>query len=178
MDNVAQGTQATAAPPATAGTAPVAPVLPVLPVLPTVPPELLKVTNLYELFLIVDPTESQKGWDKVVEWVKAKITDRHQGFILKTEQWADSRKLMFEVKGLRRGTYVLVFFRAKPSVIAELERDFRLDEKAIRHMIIVHATEPDALTGRVRERIQDEFEDDDFRRRDDFSYDEDDDFDY
>lgn len=135
--------------------------------LPPVPPEMLKTTRVYELLLLFDPTEATKGWDKLLEQMKGFIEGRHHGLVLKVDNWADSRKLAYEVKGLRRGTYMLIYFRGKPSTINTLEHELKLDEKVIRHVILLHEKMPDALTGRVRQRIADEFEDDDFRRRDD-----------
>jgi small subunit ribosomal protein S6 len=162
MTDTNQGTPGAAAAPTAAAAPPAAPAV----VLPTVPPELLKVTRLYEILLLLEPSEAQRTWDKLVEWAKSIIVDRHGGFILKTDNWSDSRKLAYEIRGLRRGTYMLIFFRAKPGSVNELEHDFRLDERVIRHMVVMHEKEPDLLTGRVRERVPDEYEDEFDRRRD------------
>src|SRR5436305_15345041 len=75
--------------------------------LPPVPPEMLKTTRVYEVLILFDPTEAQKSWDKLLEMVKGFLEQRHGGLVLKVEQWADSRKLAYEVKGLRRGSYML-----------------------------------------------------------------------
>lgn len=135
--------------------------------LPPVPPEMLKTTRVYEVLVLFDPTEGQKAWDRLFEFVKGLIEQRHGGLVLKTENWAESRKLSYEVKGLRRGSYMLIYFRAKPSVINAFDQELKLDDKVVRHMIVHHEKMPDALTGRVRQRIVDEYEEDDFRRRDD-----------
>jgi small subunit ribosomal protein S6 len=135
--------------------------------LPPVPPEMLKTTRVYEVLVLVDPTEAAKGYDKLVEWIKGYIETRHGGLVLKHEQWAESRKLAYEVKNLRRGTYLLVYFRGKPSTINTMNNELILDEKVVRHVIVHHEKMPDALTGRVRTRVADEYEDEDFRRRDD-----------
>ncbi|HZV00547.1 MAG TPA: 30S ribosomal protein S6 [Planctomycetota bacterium] len=135
--------------------------------LPPVPPEMLKTTRVYEVLVLFDPTEGQKAWDRLLEFVKGLIEQRHGGLVLKTENWAESRKLSYEVKGLRRGSYMLIYFRAKPATINALNGELKLDDKVVRHLIVQHEKMPDALTGRVRQRIVDEFEEDDFRRRDD-----------
>jgi len=141
--------------------------------LPPVPPEMLKTTRVYEVLMLFDPTEGQKAWDRLLEFTKGLIEQRHGGLVLKVENWAESRKLSYEVKGLRRGSYMLVYFRAKPSTINTFDGELKLDEKVVRHLIVLHEKMPDALTGRVRQRIVDEYEDDDFRRRDDEWGDED-----
>ena len=136
--------------------------------LPPVPPEMLKTTRIYEVLLLLDPAEYTKSGDKILEFVKGLVEARHGGLVLLHKVWADSRKLAYEIKGLRRGTYLLVYFRAKPSIINTLDNELRLDEKVIRHMIVKHEKAPDDLTGRVRTKKVDDFEDEDFgRRRDD-----------
>lgn len=148
--------------------------------LPPVPPEMLKTTRVYEVLMLFDPTEGQKAWDRLLEFTKGLIETRHGGLVLKVENWAESRKLAYEVKGLRRASYMLIYFRAKPSTINTFDGELKLDEKVVRHMIAVHDKMPDALTGRVRQRIVDDYEEDDFRRGgrddewgdDDFGYDD------
>ena len=124
--------------------------------LPPVPPEMLKTTRVYEVLILFEPTEATKCWDKLLEWAKGLIEQRHHGLVLKHENWADSRKLAYEVKGLRRGTYMLIFFRMKPAEVNAFDAELRIDEKVIRHMVVLHEKMPDALTGRVRQRIVDE----------------------
>jgi small subunit ribosomal protein S6 len=48
----------------------------------------------------------------------------------------DERKLAYEIKGRKRGTYVLTYFDADPQRIADLERDARLSELILRTMVI------------------------------------------
>lgn len=45
-------------------------------------------------------------------------------------------KLAYPVKNQKHGTYVLVNFDAEPTVIAGLDRQFRLSDEVIRHMIL------------------------------------------
>jgi small subunit ribosomal protein S6 len=48
----------------------------------------------------------------------------------------DERKLAYEIKGRRRGTYVLTYFDADPSRIGELERDVQLSEVILRVLVL------------------------------------------
>jgi len=130
-----------AAAPAPAAAAAAAPPVPALPPLPVIPPEILKTTRLYELMLLFEPAEAQRTWEKLVDWAKGIVQERHGGFIMKVDQWAESRKLAYEVKGVRRGTYLIIYYRGKPTKQVDLERDFRLDEKVMRHMLIAHDKE-------------------------------------
>jgi small subunit ribosomal protein S6 len=112
------------------------------PVLPQLSPELMKTTRLYELFLLFDPAEASRTWDKLVEWVNDQIGKKYASHVLRVDKWADGRKLAYEIKGLKRGTYMVVYFRALPKIINELDRDLRLDEKVMRHIIVMHEEEP------------------------------------
>lgn len=48
----------------------------------------------------------------------------------------DERKLAFEIKRRKRGTYVLTYFDAPPERIADLERDVQLSEVVLRALIL------------------------------------------
>jgi small subunit ribosomal protein S6 len=48
----------------------------------------------------------------------------------------DERKLAYEIKGRKRGTYVLTYFDADPSRIGELERDVQLSEVILRVLVL------------------------------------------
>lgn len=48
----------------------------------------------------------------------------------------DERKLAYEIKGRKRGTYVLTYFDADPQSITDLERDARLSELILRTMVL------------------------------------------
>ena len=45
-------------------------------------------------------------------------------------------KLAYIIKKQQHGTYVLVHFTAEPTVIAPLDRTFRLSDEILRHMIV------------------------------------------
>lgn len=112
------------------------------PILPKLDPEVERLTRLYELCLLFDPAEATRTWDKLEAWIKEMIGGKYGSHVLRVDKWADSRKLAYEIKGLKRGTYMVVWFRAKPRVITDLDRDLRLDERAVRHIIVHHEQEP------------------------------------
>ena len=55
--------------------------------------------------------------------------------ILSMKPW-DERRLAYEIRGRRRGLYVLTYFRAPPERIAEVERDCQLDERVLRLLVV------------------------------------------
>ena len=48
----------------------------------------------------------------------------------------DERKLAYEIKGRKRGTYVLTYFDADPERIDDLERDGQLSELILRLLVL------------------------------------------
>jgi len=111
-------------------------------VLPELAPEVMESTRLYELMVMLDPAEASRTWDKLVEWVEGLLEEKHGQHVLRVDKWADSKKLSYEVRGLKRATFMLVWFRSDTSKIPAIDRDLRLDERAVRHLINVHDEEP------------------------------------
>ncbi len=93
------------------------------------------------------------------------ILDRNGATTLAIKPW-DERRLAYEIKGRRRGLYVLSFFEADPLRIAEIENDCRLDERVLRMLLLrregltqeqIQAETPTSLgTRRPAERREDE----------------------
>lgn len=54
---------------------------------------------------------------------------------LAIKQWED-RRLCYEIKGRKRGLYILAYFKAAPEVISEIERDCRLSDEVLRVLIL------------------------------------------
>lgn len=48
----------------------------------------------------------------------------------------DERKLAYEIKGRKRGTYVLSYFDANPLRIGDMERDVRLSDLILRALVL------------------------------------------
>ncbi len=87
----------------------------------------------YELMYIIRPDVDPE----TVQAVTQKFQDiiRNGGEIRKHEILG-KRRLAYEIKKFREGTYVLVQFSAEPSVVAELERVLRITDEVIRHLVI------------------------------------------
>ena len=97
-------------------------------------------TRSYEAMFLLDNQAAQADWDATSGKVDT-ILEKHGARIVQKEKW-DERKLAYEIKGLKRATYMLVWFRAEPRVTAELELQLRLEERVIRHMLLTHESEP------------------------------------
>ena len=62
------------------------------------------------------------------------MIERHGGKILVIKRW-DERKLLYEVEGQKRGTYIITYFNAPNSSIVPIERDVRLSEEVLRVLV-------------------------------------------
>ena len=92
------------------------------------------VKRLYEGMFIVDSAMATANWDDAQNAVKS-ILGRASAEILNIRKW-DDRRLCYEIKGHRRGTYILSYFRAESSVISGMERDVQLSETIIRMLVL------------------------------------------
>ncbi len=63
------------------------------------------------------------------------VLDRAEAEVITLAKW-DERKLAYEIKGQKRGTYILSLFKARGTQIANIERDCNLSEQIIRAMIV------------------------------------------
>lgn len=96
----------------------------------------------YEAMFLFDPTFAS-DFTRVEQEV-GRIIERAAGQIVVSKKW-DERKLAYEIKGRKRGCYVLTFFRAPKDGIAGIERDVQLSESILRVLIFNadHMTEED-----------------------------------
>ena len=62
------------------------------------------------------------------------IIERHGGKILFIKKW-DERKLAYELKRQKRGTYIIAFYEGPGSSVTAIERDVNLSEEIIRVLI-------------------------------------------
>jgi small subunit ribosomal protein S6 len=92
-------------------------------------------TREYEAMFLLDNAQASEDFEGTAAQVD-KILEKHGAEIVQKEKW-DERKLAYEIKGHRRATYYLVYFRAATSAIEEINSDVQLNEVILRHMVIV-----------------------------------------
>jgi small subunit ribosomal protein S6 len=63
------------------------------------------------------------------------IMHRAHATVIAMKKW-DERRLAYEIKGQKRGLYILVYFKAQNAQLAHIERDCNLSEKILRTLII------------------------------------------
>ena len=63
------------------------------------------------------------------------VLSRVNADILVFKLW-DERRLAYEIKGRKRATYVIAYFKAESTQISELEHDIQLNEQILRAQIL------------------------------------------
>ncbi|MFN3166244.1 MAG: 30S ribosomal protein S6 [Phycisphaeraceae bacterium] len=63
------------------------------------------------------------------------MLDRAEAQTLTLHKW-EERKLAYPIEGQKRGTFLIAYFRARPTQIANIERDCNLSEQVLRVMFI------------------------------------------
>ena len=89
----------------------------------------------YETLYIVHPEVVGDDLVALIEKYRKVLTDQ-QAVVLKADNWG-SRALAYQVKKQARGSFVLTVFEAGPTVVAELERRMRIDEKVIKYQTVL-----------------------------------------
>ena len=87
----------------------------------------------YEVMFIIDPTLEDEKKDATVETVKEIIAA--DGEVAKVDVWG-MRKLAYPIQKKNEGYYVVIEFKANPTLPKELDRRMRIADAVIRHLII------------------------------------------
>ncbi|MFP3869049.1 MAG: 30S ribosomal protein S6 [Desulfobacteraceae bacterium] len=88
----------------------------------------------YESVFVINPdlmdAEIQATIDKFTG-----IISSQGGTLFNLEDWG-RRKLAYKINKFTRGYYILADFASEPAVVAELERNYKLDDRIIRFLTI------------------------------------------
>lgn len=101
----------------------------------------------YETFVIISPDISQEERDPLLERVNELITQM-DGFLVFVDDWGE-RKLAYEIKKKERGYYVRFDYCGMAPLVNEIERFFRIDDRALKYMTVL--LDKDADLEKVRE---------------------------
>ena len=89
--------------------------------------------NKYESVVIINPSVDEEGVKNLIK----KFTD-----LINTEGKVENvnelgkKKLAYEVKKNKEAYYVVFKFEAKPTLIVELERNYRITDDVIKFIVI------------------------------------------
>jgi len=89
----------------------------------------------YETFVIIDPDITQEQREPVLERVRELISQQ-DGFLVFEDVWGE-RKMAYEIKKKERGYYVRFDYCGLAMLVDEIERFFRIDDRALKYMTVV-----------------------------------------
>ncbi|UCD79439.1 MAG: 30S ribosomal protein S6 [Desulfobacterales bacterium] len=89
----------------------------------------------YETFVIVDPDISQEQRDLLLGRVKELITQMN-GMLAFEDDWGE-RRLAYEIRKKERGHYVRFDYCGEAELVNEIERFFRIDDRALKYMTVL-----------------------------------------
>ena len=88
----------------------------------------------YELMFIVRPEIEEEALDALVERVQQIMTD-NGGQVEKVDRMG-RRRLAYPIQKRREGHYVLIQAGLEQAAMTELERNLKLSEDVIRHLLV------------------------------------------
>jgi small subunit ribosomal protein S6 len=92
--------------------------------------------NNYEAVFILTPVLSEAQMKEAVEKFKTLLTDKGAE-IINEESWG-IRKLAYPIDKKSTGFYMMLEFKVDPAAIANLEIQFRRDERVLRFLTTRH----------------------------------------
>ena len=89
--------------------------------------------NKYESVVIINPNVEENSLKELIERFKTLINN--DGSVEQVNELG-KKKLAYEIKKNKEGYYVVYDFEAKPSLIAELERNYRITDEILKFIVI------------------------------------------
>ena len=89
--------------------------------------------NKYESVIIINPSVDEEK----VKTLTDKFSDliNKNGKVEKVDNLG-KKKLAYEVKKNKEGIYAVIYFEAEPTLIAELERNYRITDEVIKFIVV------------------------------------------
>jgi small subunit ribosomal protein S6 len=88
----------------------------------------------YDLIFIVQPELNEEEVKGLTEKYLQIITAQ-KGIIIKTEDWG-KRRLAYDINKQSKGNYIMVDFYGPGSMIKEIERNLKIDDKILKFLSI------------------------------------------
>ena len=89
--------------------------------------------NKYQSVIIINPSVDEEGMKTLIQ----KFTDiiNNEGKVESVDELGKKR-LAYEIKKNKEGYYVIFNFEAKPELIAELERNYRIEDRVMKFISV------------------------------------------
>lgn len=114
--------------------------------------------NFYETLYLLNPNLSEEDCGEVVEKFNGFVAN-NKGTAIKLDEWG-KKTLAYPVKKHDKGFYVLFQFCGSPEIIEPMNREFKLDERVLKHQTIKlnDNVDPEALQASFKEPPPEETE--------------------
>ena len=89
--------------------------------------------NKYESIIIIGSSVEEEGIKSLIEKFTNLINNEGK---VESVQEMGRRKLAYEIDKNKEANYVLFNFEAKPELIAELERNYRITDEVIKFIVV------------------------------------------
>ena len=89
--------------------------------------------NKYESVVIVNQNLEEESIKNLIKKFSDLINS--DGNVTSVEEMG-KRKLAYEIRKQKEGFYVVIKFEAKPELIAELERNYRITDEVIKFIVV------------------------------------------
>ena len=89
--------------------------------------------NKYESVIIINPNVEETALKELIERFQNLINT--DGKVENVNELG-KKKLAYEIKKIKEGYYVVYDFEANPSLIAELERNYRITDEVIKFIVV------------------------------------------
>ena len=89
--------------------------------------------NKYESVVIINPNVEENALKELIERFETLINT--DGKVEKVNELG-KKKLAYEIKKNKEGYYVVYDFEANPSLISELERNYRITDEVIKFIVV------------------------------------------
>lgn len=89
--------------------------------------------NKYESVVIVNPNLEEESIKNLIKKFSDLINT--DGKVISVEEMG-KRKLAYEIKKQKEGFYIVLKFEAKPELIAELERNYRITDEVMKFIVV------------------------------------------
>ena len=87
----------------------------------------------YEVMFVIDPAIEDDKKEATIEAVKGIIAA--EGEVGNADVWG-MKKLAYPIQKKSEGYYVVIEFKAQPTLPKELDRRLKISDNVIRHMIV------------------------------------------
>ncbi|KAF0158810.1 MAG: small subunit ribosomal protein S6 [Syntrophaceae bacterium] len=88
----------------------------------------------YEVITIVKTDLTEEEITAIIDRSSNIITDR-KGVVAKAEKWG-KRRLAYEINKQKDGFYFFIDYAGNGSIVAEMERSFKIDDRVLKFMTI------------------------------------------